>query len=678
MTETETQRLKMALESRERAMRLYSVLSRVNEAIVRCREEQDLHQHVCRILVEEGGYALAWIGQPRGDRVVPTVASGSSADYVREITVAVDGEFGRGPTGTSIREGRTVVNQDFLASAQMGPWRDRAMHHGFRSSAAFPLRRHSIVVASLTLYAREPSAFDEEHVRLLEALVAGLSYAHDALEDERLRSLAEESLARSEAKLREATERKNEFLAILSHELRNPLGPIEQSLHVLDHAPPGGEHALRAQEVIKRQVNQLTRLVDDLLDLTRVSRAKLRSKKVRLDLTEIVRHTAEDHRPTFAKAQIDFVVALAPGPLWILGDAVRLMQVVGNLLTNAAKYTPAGGKVVLSLAEATAGNATMRVRDTGVGISAELLERVFEPFLQIESTLERSRGGLGLGLALVKGLVEAHGGSVEARSDGPGFGAEFAVTLPVEVEASAQVIGDGMAPRSRLKPRRVLVIDDNVDAAMSMQDTLSLAGHEVEVAYNGTDGIDKARLFQPDIVICDIEMSGMNGHDVATAFRSDQDLRKAFLVAYSGHARPEDVEVAIAMGFDAHIRKPASIAEIERILARSGASHEAWAHEAESGAYARAQYPGPLNAPTRGGNSYRRPTVDTYDSLKQHLRHKEHELSTPLATLSLSLQTALTRLERGESVGEKTVRMSLRQVEKIAELMRDLMLTTGT
>jgi signal transduction histidine kinase/DNA-binding NarL/FixJ family response regulator len=675
--DSETERLKSALESRERAVRLYSVLSRVNEAIVRCREEQELHRQVCRILVEEGGYALAWIGQPQGDRVVPTVASGASAEYVREITVAIDGEFGRGPTGTSIREGRAVVNQDFLANAAMGPWRDRAIHHGFRSSAAFPLRRNGTVIASLTLYAREASAFDDEHIRLLEALAADVSYAHDALEDERLRSLAEESLARSEAKLREAAERKNEFLAILSHELRNPLAPITNGLHVLEHAPAGGEQALRAQAVVKRQVRQLSRLVDDLLDITRVARGKLRTERVRVELTEIVRQSAEDHRPMFATARIEFAVALAPGPIWILGDSVRLAQIVGNLLTNAAKYTPGGGKVFLSVGEAPAGTATIQVRDTGVGISADLLGQVFEPFLQVESTLERSRGGLGLGLALVKGLVDAHGGSVEARSEGAGLGAEFTVTLPIDV-GPTPATDESVPGRSPLGPRRVLVIDDNVDVAMSVQDMLMLAGHEVEVAYNGSDGIDKARLFQPDIVICDIEMSGMHGHQVVTAFRSDPLLRSKFLVAHSGHARSEDVERAMALGFDAYIRKPASIAEIERVLAQSNGSRQPLVQAAASVVLdpSRLEQSREPGHSTPAGNACPPPTVDPCTALRQHLRQKGHDLSTPLATLSLSLQAALTRLQRGEAIREETVRTALRQVDRIADLMRELMLVS--
>ena len=566
-TESDKRRLEAAVESRARVARLYAVLSRVNEAIVRCREEQGLHEQVCGILVEVGGYPLAWIGQVRGNRVVPTAACGPDVHYLDEIVVTVDGELGNGPTGTSIREGRTVVNRDFLAETMVGPWRERAMRHGFRSSAAFPLRRGGAVVASLTLYAREQAAFDAEHTGLLEALAADLSYAHDAVEDERLRAMAEEALATSEAKLRDADERKSQFLAVLSHELRNPLAPIKNSLHILDRVAPGGEQALRAKAVIERQVDQLARLVDDLLDVTRLTRGKLRLERTRLDLVDAVRRTAEDHRPLFDTAELTFDIELAAHQIWIHGDAARLAQVVGNLLTNAAKFTPKGGRVTLTIDEIPPGTAAVRVRDTGVGIAKDLLPRLFEPFMQAESTLDRSKGGLGLGLALVKGVVEMHGGSVEARSEGPGGGTEFMVKLPVETAPSLSV-GEGKAASARVRPRRVLIIEDQVDAADSLRDVLILGAHEVEVAYSGPAGIEKARAFKPAVVFCDIGLPGMDGYEVAKAFRADQTLRSAFLVALTGYAQPEDRRRAASAGFEAHIAKPASMQAIEEVLSR--------------------------------------------------------------------------------------------------------------
>ena len=556
---------KQAETDLRKTARLYEVLSRANEAIVRCREAQELHERVCNILVEVGGYPLAWIGQVQGERVIPTAACGPDVEYVGEITVTVAGEHGQGPTGTSIREGRAVVNQDFQAEAVMGLWRERAMRHGFRSSAAFPLRRGDAVVASLTLYACEPAAFDAQHTRLLESLAADLSFAHDAMDDERLRAMAEASLAASEAKLRDADKRKSQFLAVLSHELRNPLAPIKNSLHILDHVAPGGDQAIQAKAVIDRQVNQLVRLVDDLLDVTRLTRGKLRLERSRLDLVETIGRTTEDYRPLFDAAGIDFEVMLATHPLWMLGDAARLAQVVGNLLTNAAKFTPKGGKVVLRIDEVSSGLAAIRVQDTGVGIPQELLRYLFDPFMQVENTIDRSKGGLGLGLALVKGVVEMHGGSVEPCSEGLGRGAEFIVKLPVEAGPSPSVGEAKVAPAS-LSPKRVLVIEDNVDAAVSLKDVILLFGHQVEVAYDGCDGLEKARTFKPDVVICDIGLPGMDGYAVAKALRSDENLRSSRLIALSGYAQPEDLQRSTSAGFDAHIAKPASIEAIEEAL----------------------------------------------------------------------------------------------------------------
>jgi two-component system CheB/CheR fusion protein len=515
-----------------------------------------------------GGYPLAWIGQVRGARVVPTAACGPAADYTREITVTVEGEFGKGPTGTSIREGHPVVNQDFLAEEAMGPWREKAVSYGFRSSAALPLRRGGAVVGALTLYAGKPGAFDAEQTGLLDALVADLSYAQDAIEDEHRRALAEESLARSEAQLREADERKSQFLAMLSHELRNPLTPIKNSLHILNRVTPNSEQSLRAKAVIERQVDQLARLVDDLLDVTRLTRGKFRLESARLDLVDAVRRTAEDHKPLLASAGIDFEVELSANPLWIHADAARLVQVVGNLLSNAAKFTPKGGKVTLSVRKASAEFATLCVRDTGVGIAKELLPRLFEPFMQAENTLDRSKGGLGLGLALVKGVVEMHGGTVEPHSEGPGCGAEFIIRLPMETGPHT-LLADGKVALAPHQSRRVLVIEDNVDAAISLRDVLVLCGHEVEMACDGHAGMEKARVFRPEVVICDIGLPRMDGYEVAKAMRADADLYPIRLVALSGYAQPEDLQRSLAAGFDAHLAKPASAEAIAGVVTGS-------------------------------------------------------------------------------------------------------------
>ena len=366
--------------------------------------------------------------------------------------------------------------------------------------------------------------------------------------------------------LQDADRSKNEFLAVLSHELRNPLTPIRNSLYVLERAVPGGEQAKRAQEVIGRQSDQLARLVDDLLDVTRISRNKIQLQKGPLELNDLVRRTVEDYRSLFEGKSIAVEATFAAERLPINGDAARLAQMVGNLLQNAAKFTPAGGRLMVSTAAATArGRATLRVVDTGVGIEPAMLRRLFQPFIQAEATLDRSKGGLGLGLALVKGLVEMHGGEICAHSDGPGKGAEFVVELPLDVAAAHE--SSPTAARTAGRRRRVLIIEDNIDAADSLREVLKFGEHVIEVAYDGPGGLVKAREFKPEVVLCDIGLPGMNGFEVARAFRADDSFKGIVLVALSGYALSDDLQRAQDAGFDHHLAKPPSLERLEGLLA---------------------------------------------------------------------------------------------------------------
>jgi PAS domain S-box-containing protein len=370
-----------------------------------------------------------------------------------------------------------------------------------------------------------------------------------------------------EAALLEAGVRKDEFLAVLSHELRNPLAPMQSGLAVLARAMPGSDEALRARDALERQVVHLGRLVDDLLDLTRISRGKIRLRREPADLAAIVLRTAEDHRALLGAAGVSLAVRLADGAAIVEGDATRLAQVLGNLLHNASKFTPRGGRVEVSLEVSPPGTATLRVRDTGVGIDAAVLPRLFEPFAQADATLDRSRGGLGLGLALVRRLVELHGGTASARSEGPGRGAELTVVLPLRTGAAARA--PGPAPAAAPGPRRVLVVDDNVDAAVTLCDLLELSGHETAIAHDGAEALVRARAFGPDAVLCDIGLPGMDGYAVARALRADPALADVFLVALTGYALPDDLRRASEAGFDAHLAKPPPLERIEALLGRA-------------------------------------------------------------------------------------------------------------
>jgi signal transduction histidine kinase/CheY-like chemotaxis protein len=415
-----------------------------------------------------------------------------------------------------------------------------------------------------------------EQLRLTIYLLSGLGISLIAagMHNARRRAREEaEQLRRSTEELRVANERlveadrsKDHFLAVLSHELRNPLMPIKHSLYVLEKVPSDAEPARRARASIERQIDQMTRLVNDLLDVTRISRDKLTLQRDRFDLRQVVSRTVEDHRAVFMARGIRVDARQPERPLWIHGDAARISQVFGNVLHNAAKFTRHGGEVRVSLEERD-GQAVLRVRDNGVGISAEMLARIFEPFMQAEQGLDRGAGGLGLGLTLVKRLVELHGGSVEARSAGEGEGAEFTITLPLDTQPEA---GADPEPRPVSRsPRRVLVIEDNVDSADTLRLLLRINGHEVEVCYSGAEGLGKARAFNPDAVLCDIGLPGMDGYELARAFRQDPALSRTTLVALTGYASREDRDRAMAAGFDRHLVKPSSIEELERVLNES-------------------------------------------------------------------------------------------------------------
>ncbi len=368
---------------------------------------------------------------------------------------------------------------------------------------------------------------------------------------------------RAEEALREADRRKDEFLAVLSHELRNPLAPIRTSIAILDRVDPGSEQASRARGVISRQVDHLTQLVDDLLDVTRIARGKVEVRRMAVDLAEVLRRTIEDHSTLLERERIALHARTPDAPVWVVGDPTRLAQVLGNLVGNATKFSDPGGRVVVSL-EREGDDAVVRVRDAGIGIAPDMLARLFVPFEQADETLARtrSRGGLGLGLALVKALVELHGGTVDAYSAGLGEGAEFVVRLPLAPS--------GVAPEApeveRPSRRRVLIVEDNADAGETLRDLLHLEGHEVALAATGEEGLQLFGSFRPDVVLCDLGLPGMDGYEFARRLRQNPTFRDTALVALSGYGLPEDRKRAEEAGFHRHVRKPATIDDLQRAI----------------------------------------------------------------------------------------------------------------
>jgi two-component system CheB/CheR fusion protein len=423
------------------------------------------------------------------------------------------------------------------ASAALGPARGEV--DLWRNGSALPVRMHAAVLP-----------------RSQRTLLI-------AFEDISERRQKEIELARSEHALREEGRRKDEFLAMLSHELRNPLAPIRTSVACLEMVGMATDDARNALAIIARSSAHLARIVDDLLDLTRVTRGKVVLQRQRLDLNDIVRRVLDEHAAIFAEHGLTADAKLASEPLPIEGDVDRLVQVISNLLGNAEKFSPAGGRIMVRT-EVSQGYALVHVRDTGIGIAPDVIDRLGVPFVQAPQAIDRNRGGLGLGLAMVRSLCELHGGTVAIRSAGLGRGTEVIVSLPICGSAPARSVH---AKPTSTPARRVLLIEDNRDAAASLARALTLRGHTVEIARDGREGIHRAHVMAPDIVLCDLGLPDVDGFEVARQLRRNAALHRTTLVALSGYALPEDVARARSAGFDAHLAKPASLTAVDALLA---------------------------------------------------------------------------------------------------------------
>jgi len=370
---------------------------------------------------------------------------------------------------------------------------------------------------------------------------------------------------REEDSQREVARRKDEFLAMLGHELRNPMASIRNAVAVLCRVGPGDARAEAARNIIDRQSAHMVRIVDDLLDMSRIARGKAILRREQVDWSALVRTTAEDLRPGFEAKGIVLTVSVPETALWVDGDPTRLVQVLSNLLHNAEKFTDRGGVHVDLHAVPGARTGRLTVEDTGIGMSPETLTGMFEPFAQANVDLARSRGGVGLGLALAKGLVELHGGSIAASSAGLGRGSRLTVELPLRA-VPAQPRPEHAPPEpGRL---RILVIEDNADAAESLKDLLALMGHQVETAADGPSGVRVALDWRPDAVLCDIGLPGeIDGYAVAKALRADPAMRSVLIVALTGYGQAEDQRRAKDARFDAHFTKPVAPDDLARALA---------------------------------------------------------------------------------------------------------------
>jgi PAS domain S-box-containing protein len=371
---------------------------------------------------------------------------------------------------------------------------------------------------------------------------------------------------RAEETLKEADRRKDEFLAMLAHELRNPLASVHNALAILRKDRASSPESEWALGVIERQTQQLTRLVEDLLDVSRITRGKLELRKERVELAEVLREAVETSRPHLEADRHELTFTEPPQAVWLDADRTRLAQAFANLLNNAAKYTEPGGRVWLS-ADRQGSDAVVSVRDNGVGIPAEMLSRIFELFAQVDRSLERAQGGLGIGLTLVKRLIEMHGGSVSAHSDGPGKGSEFVVRLPLVLDPPPpRAEGLESERASSVASLRILIVDDNEDAARSLGVLLRIMGNEIRTAHDGLEAVSVAEEFRPDVAVMDIGLPRLSGYEAARKIRGQPWGAGMTLIAVTGWGQEGDRQRSKEAGFDHHMVKPVNLPELMRLL----------------------------------------------------------------------------------------------------------------
>ncbi|MGN6547448.1 MAG: ATP-binding protein [Aureliella sp.] len=453
----------------------------------------------------------------------------------------------------SLQNGESVVMVDVQRDLTNEPDRRAAAAAGYRAVHSTPLKTHDgAIVGVLWTHFRLPHRVSQRDRRLLDLYAR---HAADLIERHRY-----------ERALRDADQRKDEFLATLAHELRNPLAPLRNGLQIMKLAGSEPQAAEQARTMMERQLEQMIHLVDDLLDLSRISRGKIELRKERVELASIIRHASETSRPVIEASNHEFSITLPPGPIYVEADVTRLAQVFSNLLNNAAKYTEPGGRIHLNI-QRHDGQAVISVCDNGIGIPESMLPHVFDMFTQVDRNLERAQGGLGIGLSIVRRLVEMHGGSVEARSAGSGLGSEFVVRLPVISTVDPPHRHNGEADKSSTR-FRILVVDDNKDAALSLALVLKLMGNETKTAHDGLEALQAAAGFRPELVLLDIGMPRLNGYDTAKRIRQEPWGKGVTLVALTGWGQEEDRRRSKDAGFDSHITKPIEPAALEQLLAK--------------------------------------------------------------------------------------------------------------
>jgi signal transduction histidine kinase/ActR/RegA family two-component response regulator len=537
-------------------------LAKLNELSTRLWRAQTLAEGLNEML----GALIELVGAEKGDIQLLDRESGilriaahrgfnqDFLDFFREVSLDSDCACGR-----ALRSGQRIIIEDVETDSSSEALRPIARAADFRAVISTPLlSADDTLLGVASTHFRRPRRPTLQQLRRLDLYVRQASGFIQ-------RCSMEQTLRESERALREADQRKDEFLALLAHELRNPLAPIRYALSAARKAGCTAKQTLRAEEIIDRQISHMSRLLDDLLDVSRITRGTLELKKCQTGLTPVLDAAIEAARPILETKRHTLALQLPAEPVLIEADPVRLAQVFSNLLINAGKYTDAGGRIELSV-EPAIREILVRVRDNGIGISGEMMTRLFTMFSQAEGALARAEGGLGIGLALARGLVELHGGTIVANSAGSNRGSEFIVRLPLSDNSTHRDAGRRDAAPLQRSSLRVLVADDNRDSAASCGAFLELCGHHVRTAYSGQDALAVADDFRPDVMLLDIGMPGMDGYEVARRARGTSWGEHTTLIAVTGWGQERDRQRAVAAGFDHHLTKPVDPSALEPLL----------------------------------------------------------------------------------------------------------------
>lgn len=484
-----------------------------------------------------------------GDAVITTDPDGN-VTFLNPVAQALTGWKKKEALGKPLTNVFVVLNEDSRATVE------NPVDKVLRERRIVELANHSVLIAK---NGEEIPIEDTAAPIMLDHQLEGVVLVfHDVSAK---RSLQKQLFERAE-RLEEANRRKSEFLVMLAHELRNPLTPISNAVQILQREPDNIELTRETHHIIARQVRHMTRLVDDMLDVSRITRGKIHIERESMDLASLLRVVCQDIQPQFDEAGIELAVSIPASGIWLDADPTRITQVLDNLLGNARKFTPRRGRVQVTLSTAK-GQAMLSIADTGIGIDPVLIPELFEPFTQAAQSLDRSSGGLGLGLSVAKGIVELHGGEITVQSAGKQRGATFTVKLPLAIPR--QVPAEKPCG-IRGKRYRFLVIEDNVDAATTMRMLLELLGHEVHIAHTGPAGLEQAFKVMPEVIICDIGLPDMDGFAVAEKLRADSRTASVLLIALTGYSQSSFAERTRQAGFDRHLVKPVTIEIIQEAI----------------------------------------------------------------------------------------------------------------